>query len=302
MTMKRCLSEQFNILMDELASIGMAGLFCLIIGMAKSKSQLARFHNELKPNQRLVRGDYIMLEDWWEASYEKARGELTEVAREKLQEVILLSYRNEHSAANLSHYYERKINEERWSREHPKTPLATSSVNLVLSCPERDGHGYHHFRAFMFNVEFEVSCTFLDSTLLVHMCIKRNKLTENLVHRILTSKLVNASFGHTGVYVNSGDELTFRFDLGADIGRRLKEMISAFDKSEGAHRRADVVAMDTFAHEVGRNLIDVCDLELDGLYAVVLFVADDPRCLQSTVFEDGAPHARHRVWCHRTNA
>jgi hypothetical protein len=141
-----------------LEETGLNHLYLTILGLAKSKNDLAKLHDILSDNQKILRTDLIELENFWAKYFDLETGRLTPreqagwiISRQTDRQknslypiVISDSPRN-----NCRYYYQYLKGRAREPRTDEVDLNDELSFNnhIIIGSPDRIGHGYAHFWA-----------------------------------------------------------------------------------------------------------------------------------------------------------
>lgn len=216
-----------------------------MVGMATSVNHLERLHQVLPANCRLLREDWIKLRDFWQDYF---TGDSAEKFRDQLSEWLLFEQSTSWENVPLdkvSHLSVKYAEGLVW--EQATAQLSTACgyyVNLikghgitgppkhfgdsedggphlillprVLSCPERNGNGYNHFQAKLFDQVIKAGLSLSEDRqhMLVRLVFEEAKLTEELTYKLI-SQLPKYYLWKYGVVMSSaeGEHLNFSFGL-----------------------------------------------------------------------------------------
>lgn len=205
-TLIKALREMYNLL----ARYGMEATFMVMLLAARSKRHLRALHDAQPENCRLLRQEYLVLEDAWDQLYPNG---YASGADAQIIACILdaLRYVDEKyvGRGNLTSYYL-----DRFCRDQedvavlvgPGIVLVGPGIeHIIFTCPQRKGHGDAHFTTTLFGQESQVG--FLLSIdkqyIMVRFTMWEYDLTEPLVHTLLT-KLPKFQLSRRNYYSNTG--------------------------------------------------------------------------------------------------
>lgn len=169
--------DKFNFLEKN----GLDHLYLFILEMATSKRELARLHNSLAPNLKLLRHHFIDLERFWEEHF-KGGGLIR--SKNKLNDVYfqwLVSHLSKDK--NNTHYYLDHL----FSKGLPCGRNELISDSNVVLVSNKDGCTVYEAKYFMFGIfqaSFDLECWASKDGIVVIFHIDQDFLTEELTYQL----------------------------------------------------------------------------------------------------------------------
>lgn len=163
--------------MEELREAGLAGVYMVLLAAARNRQHLETLHGMLKPNQRLLRRDFIILRRRWQQLWQGVRAggdELPQSAAQFLLDGVTTA------TANLGRYYARRL-------DAGRVEVDTGSHDN-LRIKESVVSGVNPPRGLAVNIcgaRFRMNCTFFGYQLMVEFSVPTDELTEEATYRIL---------------------------------------------------------------------------------------------------------------------
>lgn len=221
--------------LDDLLRWDMLGAFMLLLHTASSKKELRFLHDEVIPeNCRLLREDYLLLEDAWTARHNidgwpshTKRWNLDPASSAKLAFLADFASVRRYRAgamkdkigiATLREYYAQALNTNR-----TKSSQDSISSPCVYSCANALGRGFHHFEVSLTaNPEARLSTgVFKDNDGFYGiLTVQDVDLTEPVVYALLRDLAQYSS----PLYGLTSNHASFVVPLGTDLSEHISEM------------------------------------------------------------------------------
>ena len=235
-------------LLHDLKQYGMAPLYATLLGLARSRAHLRHLHDEvLLANQRLLRTDFIKLEQGWaEFLFGGNPDSAGDLPKDEYAALLLMT------AAEDSRpwgYYRGAINAGRERCDH-YGGCRHHGLARILSVPERSGMGYTHFRSIVGGVpvELQLYADEAQNRVIARFVTWERPLDEPTTFRLIQS-LPNSTFDEDFSSSQYGTQINFCYVLSvAGLGGLLNH------QNEGP-RGFLLMATDTLLEAVRRKLL-----------------------------------------------
>lgn len=201
---------------------GIGRKYLMILGMARSISELQTLHEALPANERLNRDDYIKLQEFWEEFF---RFDIDQPRPKDVIDWLIEEINCDFYSIGTNgfvEYYMRMLQQ----RKHPYSENTRHYLESRCSIYARDECPWDDiptlFVIRMFDHRFVVFMSYYDlsSSILVDVVVRTSTLTEDLTHQLTT--LPKYCYGQMYLSVNDGYSIYLGYVINA--GTLQKEM------------------------------------------------------------------------------